>query len=340
MTIALSFREAMQSPCLSCQTSPCCTHVLLRKFELEDLGDVDYLVYLANFEGILLGVDEEGVARVYLYQPCSHLDVPTGLCQVHGTPEQPSICVHYNAHACQYRHGMTADLNPHQPLMDASRTRWYAEHVRFDDERKIVERPVWGELLEAFATMPLERRAAPPPGPDRVLEEWRQVSLTAKDSNGAYRDRSWGDTDVSDPCTGCEAWCCKTLVFGRDIPENANQFDFFRYLVGFPGVEIGVSEQSWAIVVKTTCRHLVANRCSIYGHEDRPLRCGYYDELKCVYREQFGAPRPADLVRVNRQTFAILAESVVFDEKGRVRRLPATDKLRFHMEEAMRAGRV
>jgi hypothetical protein len=339
----LSYREANASPCLSCISSPCCTHLMLLKFQLEDLGDVDYLVYLSGFEGILLGVDPGGMARVYLSQPCSHLDVPTGLCDVHGTPAQPNICVSYNAHSCQYRLGMTVDLNPRQPLMDQRRVRWYAQHVAFDEERKVAALPPWDEVLAAFSEMTLMRWEAPVPGPDPALVEWREVLLSPKPEQGSgpgYEEHVFGDPEISKPCLGCSAWCCKTLVFSRDLPENAHEFDFFRYCLGFPSVEVGVSEDGWAVVVHTSCRHLIADSCSLYGSEDRPLRCGYYDELKCVYRSHFGQPRPDDFVRVTRDEFPVLEASVVFDDEGRVRRVPTVDLLRARIESAIRAGAI
>ncbi len=336
--VRLSYREAVQAPCMTCSTSPCCTHLLLRRFQVEDIGDVDYLLYLSNFDGILIAIDQAGLARVYLYQPCGHLDVASGLCRVHGTPAQPSVCVHYNAHACQYRYGMTVDLNPRQPLMDHRRVRWYIEHVVFDDERKVAERPDWAEVMEAFASMPLERHMAPDTGADPVTEEWRAIALGVKpDPDDDFRALSFADPEVRDPCQGCGAWCCHTLVFGRELPENANQFDFFRYCLGFPSVELGVSEDSWVVVVHTSCRHLDGNRCSVYGSDERPLRCGYYDALKCVYRDRFGSPRPEEMVRVSREHFSVLATSVVFDEQGRVRRLPTPELLRRRIEMAMRA---
>src|SRR6185312_5843233 len=127
----------------------------------------------------------------------------------------------------------------------------------------------------------------------------------------------YDEPEVSNPCQGCEAWCCKMLVFNRGKPTTASQIDFLRYCLGFPGVEVGVADDSWAVIVHTTCRHLDGNRCSVYGTEERPLRCGYYDELNCSFRGHFGVPLPADIVRVNRQQFNVVVESIVFDELGR-----------------------
>jgi hypothetical protein len=318
---------------------------MLLKFQLEDLGDVDYIVYLSGFEGILLGVDASGLARVYLCQSCGHLDEASGLCQVHGTPQQPNICVHYNAHTCQYRHGMTVDLNPRQPLMDARRSRWYAQHVVFDEDRKVAALPEWDEVLSAFSSLPLQRWSAPIPERDAAHEQWRNIVLSTKPQPPdiepeGFEPHVFSDPDVSDPFGGCAAFCCKTLVFSRDVPENAHEFDFFRYCLGFPSVEVGVSDDGWAVVVRTTCRHLVDDDCSLYGKDERPLRCGYYDSLKCVYRGHFGEPRPEDLVRVTREEFPVLEASVIFDEAGRVRRVPNVELLRARIEVALKAGAI
>jgi hypothetical protein len=311
---------------------------MLRRVELNTLLDVDYAVYLLNFEGIIMGLGDDGTVRVYLHQPCGYLDVPSGLCTVHGTPTQPSICVHYNAHSCQYRHAMTMDTHPDQPLMDRRRMAWYVEQLSFDDDRKVTALPDWSDVIDAFRTMPLERHSAPAPGPDPVTEEWRAIVLS---SNGAGHQKPalhhFSDTAVLEPCRGCEAWCCKTLVFSRELPENANQLDYFRYCVGFPGVELGIAEDGWAVLVRTTCRHLDGNRCAVYGTEDRPLKCSYYDALKCTYRVHFGTPRPEELVRVTRDQFSALADTVVFDDMGQIVALPPVDVLRDRIESEERA---
>jgi hypothetical protein len=338
----LSFREALQAPCLSCPTSPCCTYLMVLKMQLETLMDMDYALYLVNFEGILLGLGPDASVRVYFHQPCGYLDVPSGLCTVHGTPTQPSICVHYNAHACQYRHAMTVDTFPKQPLADRRRMQWYAEHVLFADDRQIASVPEWADVIDAFEALPLQRQPAPPPAPDAVTEEWRAIVLSPNGGSGRRSaPRRFGDPIVSNPCQGCAAWCCQTLVFSRDAPENASQLDYFRYCVGFPGVELGIAEDGWAVIIRTTCRHLDANHtCSVYGTDDRPLKCSYYDALKCTYRVHFGTPRPDQLVRLTRDQFPALADSVVFDDTGRIMALPPLDVLRDRLEddERTRAG--
>jgi hypothetical protein len=275
---------------------------------------------------------------VYFHQPCGYLDVPTGLCTVHGTSTQPSICTHYNDHSCGYRRRMTVDVDPVRPLVDRHRMAWYADQLSFDEARRVVATPDWDDVQEAFRSMPLERRQAPIPPPDPVIEEWRSLTLSRKSSQTELRGmHRYSDPAVSDPCQGCGAWCCKTLLFSRDRPTEISQLDFFRYCLGFPGVEVGVADDGWALIVRTTCRHLVDNRCSVFGLDERPLKCSYYDALKCKYRVHLGTPRPEEIVRVSLGQFEVLAEAAVFDDTGRIVGLPSVDVLRDLLEDAERA---
>jgi len=337
----LSYREARQSPCMTCTASPCCTHLALARMTLETLTDVDYVTYLLNFEGIVAGLESDARVQVYLHQPCGYLDVPSGLCTVHGTPTQPAVCSHYNAHSCGYRHRMTAEVHSQSPLVDRRRFAWYVEQLSFDDGRQVVGVPDWDEVLAAFRSMPLERHAAPPPPADPIVEEWKAITLGKRATNGHEPTRRrQSDPAVSDPCQGCGAWCCTTLTIVQGEPRTASQIDHFRYTLGFPAVELGVTDEGWVVIVHTTCRHLDGNRCSVFGTDERPLKCSYYDALKCDYRIDFGTPRPDGMVRVSRDQFDVLAEMIAFDELGGILALPPVEAVRDQLEHAerVRAG--
>ena len=335
---ALSYRQAREAPCLTCTTSPCCTYLLLRYFQLDTLMDVDYAVFLLNFEGIVLGLRPDRKVDVYLYQPCGNLDVGSGLCTVHGTSLQPAVCVHYKSHTCSYRHVFTTDTNPDKALLDATRMAWLAEQIVFDDDRKITGFPDWPGVLEGFATMPTDRQPAPVPDPDPMIEEWRAITLSPKpatDDDPTFH--RFSDPVVSEPCEGCGAYCCNVLVFDRGQPADASQIEFLRYCLGFPSVEIGLADEGWAVIVHTTCRHLVDHRCSVYGTDQRPLKCGYYDAMNCAYRGHFGVPEPQGVVRVTRDQFPYVADSIVFDDLGRIVAIPPTEVLRDRLAAVERA---
>jgi hypothetical protein len=215
---------------------------------------------------------------------------------------------------------------------------WFADQLVFGDDRQLVSVPDWDEVVEAFRAMPLERVPAPVPGPDPVIEEWRAIVLSKKPSGGRAQDLfHFAAPTVSDPCQGCGAWCCQTLVFNRGLPTTASQVEFLRYCLGFPAIEVGVAADGWAIIVHTTCRHLDGNRCSVFGTDDRPLKCSYYDALSCSYRGHFGVPQPADIVRVNREQFRVIMDSIVFDELGRILDIPPIDMVRDRIEDVERA---
>lgn len=337
----LSFRQAREAPCLTCTTSPCCTHLLLRDFQLDTIMDVDYALFLLNFEGIVLGLQADRKVDAYLHQPCGNLDVQSGLCAVHSTGEQPAVCVHYKSQTCSYRHVFTTDLDPDKVLLDWRRMSWLADQIVFDDHRRVTGFPDWAALLQAFAQMPTERRPAPVPPPDPMLEEWKSIVLSEKpegDDAGGRQFHRFSDPEVSDPCHDCGAWCCKTLVFDRGLPGDASQIEYLRYCIGFPSVEIGVAAESWAVIVRTSCRHLVDNRCAVYGTDQRPLKCDYYDAMSCAYRGHFGQPRPDDVVRVSRAQFATVADSLVFDHLGRIVAIPPVEVLRGRLEAAERTA--
>ncbi len=332
----LSYREALAPPCSSCTSSPCCTHLLLRDFRMDTIMDVDYATFLLNFEGILLAIRPDRQVDVYLYQPCGNLDVDRGLCQVHGSALQPAVCITYQSHTCSYRKVFTTDLHAEKPLLDAHRMAWLAEQITFDDDRRISGFPAWDDLLAGLAALPTERRPAPARGPDPMAEEWRSVVLGHKPDAGDRRGEfhRFSSPAVSDPCEGCGAWCCRTLVFDRGLPQTSSQVEFLRYCIGFPNVEIGLADTGWAVIVHATCRHLDGNRCSVYGQPERPLKCSYYDPFACAYRGHFGVPNPDDIVRVSRHHFPAVADSVVFDGLGRVVAIPPLDVLREQVARA------
>lgn len=333
----LTWSEARQPPCMDCRESYCCTHAVVSDFKMMSIIDVDYALYLLSHEGIVLGLDREMQAKVFLYQPCRHLDQESGLCTVHSTPMQPATCRSYPAHSCIYRTRMVDGIHPDAPLLDLPRMRWLAERMVFDEKRFVVGIPEWSEVVAAFTTMPLERQAAPVPPPDPVLEEWRNIVLTSKDASTPAQVHGYGDATVTDPCSGCAAYCCRTLVFSRPAPADASGLDWLQYCLGFPAVEIGISDEGWALVVHSTCRHLAGGLCSLYGSDERPLRCSHYDALDCDYRAQFGTPRPEDIVRVSSDQFALVQRLLVFDGMGRIQAIPPAGTIREVLEDAERS---
>lgn len=322
----LSWREARETPCLSCQSSHCCTHLVVSQFEIGSLLDVDYALYLLNFDGILIGLSSEMQATVYLHQSCGYLDQESRLCTVHATPVQPAVCKSYSGYNCVYRTRMNEGIHE-EPVLDRARMQWLAGQLGFDELRRLVAVPEWSGVVDHFKTMPFEHVTAPVPAPDPMLTEWRQVVL-GRAPQPEPSPHLYSEAIVSEPCRGCGAWCCQMLVFQRPVPADASTLEYLRYALGFPSVEIGISDDAWAILVRTTCRHLDDGRCSVFGQDERPLRCGYYDEFSCKYRLHFGTPFPESIVRVSRDAFGTIEQAMAYDEMGRIAAMPPVDEMR------------
>lgn len=324
----ITYQEAKESPCLTCSTTPCCQFLPLKQFAVTTLMELDHALYLLNFDRIALGVSSAGEWAAYYRMPCRFLNQADGLCTVHGTPDQPSICQHYNPYHCWYRRVLTVDAHDDFLVVDRGRMDWLLERIRFDDERRIVDVPEWDGMVEAFARMPLapdHGNATPANGNGSAnghAEVWQPVSI----GQDRAAEASLPAASV-DPCSTCSAWCCTRLVVPTGPPTTLAQLDFLRFALGFPGVAVGVGDDSWSLIVETSCRHLDHGRCGLYGAPDRPLLCTYYDALRCTYRVEFEDAPPSGLVLLEREHISGLMELFTFSADGRAEVVPGVDAL-------------
>jgi hypothetical protein len=324
----LSFAQAREEACATCSSSMCCRLLNVESLRLDTLLDLDYALYLLNFEGIVLSLMSEMTrAEVFFHQSCSKLD-PQGLCSVHGTTEQPSICVDYRSHDCGYKKAFMDDQSAEQPMVDRARLAWLASQMVFDDERKIVERPFWPDVIDAFKEMPVARSEAPPPSPGL------NVRFASKQELDQDRPHHFSEPGIGRPCQSCAAYCCKSLEFPRFAPTTLKEVDFLRYCLGFPSVEVKVTDGPWAVIVHTNCRQLQGDLCAVYGTDERPIRCDTYDEFRCAYKPYMSRAHPEKALRIRLEEFPALAGSLLFDGRGKVRYIPPIDTIRQAIEPA------
>jgi hypothetical protein len=335
----LTYPEALASPCTSCQTAPCCTHLPLHTFKITNMIELDHAVYLLNFERIVLGLSASGEWSVYYAYPCRFLNRQNFACTVHNTPTQPQICVHYNPYQCWYKRVLTQNVSQDFLQIDRARMEYIIAHIVFDEFRNIVEVPDWAAMVDGLANLPLQPlpSASEPSATDPVTEAW-QAMLLNLDSNPVQPENVYSYEALRDPCNGCQAYCCQTLIFPQALPRSITTLDFFKFCLGFPGVELGVADDVWSLVVKTTCRHLQDNRCSVYGQPERPLLCKYYDAWKCTYKINFGLPRPAGFLRVKLEQFDWLTDCFEFNQHGAIVQFPPTEMIRNSLEEKWRTA--
>lgn len=332
----LGYAEAMVSPCLSCATSPCCSYLPLQTLQIRTLSELDVAVYLLNFDRIELGLAANGDWSVYYRQPCRYLDRSTYGCSVHNQPEQPNICVHFSPYGCWYARSLVDTVTDDFLRIDRARLGYILDHVVLDEERTIVEAPPWDELLEVFATMPVRPGDDfdPTPPADEDLARWQQVVLGPV-RRSPPEPLALDDSGLRDPCGGCAAYCCDTLVFPLAVPHHVDNLDWVRFSLGFPGVQLGIRDDAWSILIRTRCRHLEGTRCGVYGREERPLRCRYYDATTCTYKHNLGTLRPEGFLRLDYEHLPYLAECFQADSEGQLLGVPPVEVIRSHVEGRM-----
>lgn len=312
----LTCTQARVSPCAVCATAPCCRYLPLESFEVREFAQLDYAGYLLNFENIVLGLSAEGVWHIYYRRACRFLDRRDHTCTLHDQPEQPSICVHYNPYSCFYKTAF-AGARADSLLLDRPRLAALTELLGFDENRALVQAPDWDTLCAAVREIPY----AEPPEATRLVEDEAVARIDPADPADGGPPAAPPPPlrtleEASNPCTGCRAHCCKVLPFGISVPSTLTHFDYLRFCLGFPGVELGVADSGWTLLVHTRCRHLEDDRCGVYGRPERPFVCRYYDALQCTYKPSFERPRAAGLVRLDLEALRRLTAVLPFDDQG------------------------
>ena len=197
----LSFAQALESPCDSCRTAPCCTYLPLAQFRVASLMDLDQARYLINFDHIQLTLSASGDWNAYYVYPCRFLNRENFRCTVHDTPQQPRTCVNYNPYQCLYKRVFTTSQGADIVRLDHQRVEFVASQVVFDEHRKIVSLPPWEALIEGCRQLP----ALPPPeptaepAPDAMALEWR-LQVLAPEAVASSDTRSRSFASFSDPC--------------------------------------------------------------------------------------------------------------------------------------------
>jgi uncharacterized protein len=87
-------------------------------------------------------------------------------------------------------------------------------------------------------------------------------------------------------CNHCTAKCCHYFALAIEEPVNRKDFDFIRWYLLHDRATVFVDDESWYLLVHTTCKHLQANyRCGIY--ETRPQICREYTTDACEFEDDW-----------------------------------------------------
>lgn len=301
--------------------APCCTILPLHDFTIQQYADLDYALYLLNFDRLELLWLEGTSWRVHYHASCTNLDASSSRCMVHGTANQPDVCKRFNPYNCSYKRIFSETKAPESTAVRVDRGRMLAiaEHMVFDGHRNLVVMP---DCAALEPTLP------PLTGP-RLAPVPAATSANAASQSGTSRTFS----QFADPCNGCQPYCCTHISFPHAPPRSVANVDHLRFCLGFPGVEVGVdSLGQWTVVVRSRCRHVMdsaaSGHCGVMGQPSRPQVCTLYDGNMCGFRYQFGQASPPGFVRLTAENFPAWSSLFRFDAHGYVQHCPSLHELK------------
>jgi len=312
-TAAVSFldkKTARDSPCMQCASAPCCKLLHLESFTISTLPDFDKIGFYLNFENIEAILSSDGQCTVYYAMPCRFFNESDATCTIHNQKEQPSICIHYSPYKCFYKKAESdkTHIEFGSIWLNDKRLEQIQRMTLFNSDRAIVQTPSFQELVNVMNTIPY-----------------------VKEKSTENSESETSEEPVLEPCAKCTALCCTHLLFPSNIPSNKGNLDYYKYTLGFPGIEYIITDNAWALLVHTRCRHLnKENRCSIYNREERPLHCRYFDPYKCHVKQVLNTPHK---VNANYDNFPLIAEKIHFDELDNFTGMEPVESLKIVLKE-------
>jgi len=199
------------NPCLSCVETPCCRRLPLEKLSVRYRRDLESVLRVLRHRWFEIGLKDDGTWMLFYQQPCRNLDLRTGLCTVHGTPQQPWTCKKYPSHHCWYQRVFNTEQSLEFIRFDARRVEMLMEMVSYDvDTGEIADVPSWEEMIQVFSKIPLD-----------------------------------------DPGSRASRGKLKEFRFPVPPPLTERHIELFRFRQQFPGVRILKGKREWVTVVDT-----------------------------------------------------------------------------------------
>lgn len=92
--------------------------------------------------------------------------------------------------------------------------------------------------------------------------------------------------DGASLCDYCTAKCCKYFALPIETPTEQKDFDYMRWFLLHDRASVFVEDDTWYLLVHTTCKHLQSNNlCGIY--HTRPQICRDYSTDNCEYEDSW-----------------------------------------------------
>ncbi len=300
----------VDNPCLSCELTACCWYAKLESLPTRSAFDFDYMRYLLNFADLEIMLQPKANWSLYLRRPCSKMDPESRKCTIRGTQAHPKVCTHYDPHNCWYKRTLSGEQRRHAVRLDHRRLAKVLELVQIDEYGDAASVPSYEQVRNHLGDSYGRE------GADHSFDDSVPFS-SLEDSEPVRIDQS--------PCQTCPAACCRTVRIAKKTPVSFGEFDYFRYITGFPGVSVAIDERGqWSLIVRTTCRHLdpTHNNCRNYGSPERPRRCEHLDEWRCRARRDLVTSPERLAILPDAEAVGEVIEATTFDAEGKVTSSP------------------
>jgi Fe-S-cluster containining protein len=135
----------------------------------------------------------------------------------------------------------------------------------------------------------------------------------------------------TNPCDGCPAYCCKTIIIPYDAPLTFMQMDYILVMLGFPHVKMLITRDGeWKVKIERDCTFFDPENslCTLHNPDKKPKTCSAYNAYNCWYKRNFAIDRPPDIIQFDLASFKKMAKHVSFSDDGNIVTIPSWDNLR------------
>ena len=91
------------------------------------------------------------------------------------------------------------------------------------------------------------------------------------------------------PCSGCDALCCRYIALPIENPETRDDFEDVRWYLCHEGISVFVEDGEWYISVKNSCRYICPETSKCLNYENRPKICRKHEADGCEHKvDEYG----------------------------------------------------
>ena len=142
--------QAAGNPCDGC-SAPCCRLSIVPQAEPRTFRALDNLRFLVAHEDHELLLDRQGRWHLAVERRCTLL-TDDNRCSVHGTAQQPKICVYFNPYGCWYKRNFHEVAEPPDLIrLDLAAFDRVVAQVGFDPDGNVTHVPPYAELRRLAA---------------------------------------------------------------------------------------------------------------------------------------------------------------------------------------------